>query len=213
MPTIINNRSTLETDPIRNFRFLVTFKPLNGSDATWLANAPKKVTVGFTSVSGLSVTTDSIPYREGGYNTTVHQIPGQSSFSPLTLQRGVVLGTKQHWDWMRQLFATIQGGSGNANQTTNFRCDIEIAVLSHPIAGSGGGNTNPATGRVGSSTSYDDHVAMRFQVYNAWPTSVAYSDLNAGDNAILVEQISLVHEGFDVKWAKDLSTSADAFNA
>ena len=211
MPTIINNRSTLETDPIRNFRFLVTFKPLNGSDATWLANAPKKVTVGFTSVSGLSVTTDSIPYREGGYNTTVHQIPGQSSFSPLTLQRGVVLGTKQHWDWMRQLFATIQGGSGNASQVTNFRCDIEIAVLSHPIAGSGGGNVVP--GNTGGSTSYDDHVAMRFQVYNAWPTSVAYSDLNAGDNAILVEQISLVHEGFDVNWAPDLKTSAKAFNA
>ena len=203
MPTIINNRSTLETDPIRNFRFLVTFKPLVTNDASWLPKGPQKVTVGFTSVSGLSVTTDSIPYREGGYNTTVHQIPGQSSFSPLTLQRGVVLGTKQHWDWMRQLFATIQGGSGNASQTTNFRCDIEIAVLSHPIAGSGGGNTS----------NYDDHVAMRFQVYNAWPTSVAYSDLNAGDNAILVEQISLVHEGFDVNWAPDLKTSAKPFNA
>jgi phage tail-like protein len=208
LPTIINNRSTLETDPIRNFRFLVTFKPLNSNDATWLANAPKKVTVGFTSVSGLSVTTDSIPYREGGYNTTVHQIPGQSSFSPLTLQRGVVLGTKQHWEWMRQLFATVQGGSKNPGQTTNFRVDIEIAVLSHPIPGSGGGNQ----GSTGGSTSYDDHVAMRFQVYNAWPTSVAYSDLNAGDNAILVEQISLVHEGFDVNWAPDLKTTAPDFN-
>jgi len=207
LATIINNRSTLETDPIRNFRFLVTFKPLNVPNATWLTNAPKKVTVGFTSVSGLSVTTDSIPYREGGYNTTVHQIPGQSSFSPLTLQRGVVLGTRQHWDWMRQLFATVQGGSGSADQTTNFRCDIEIAVLSHPIPGSGANSS-----RTGNSTSYDDHVAMRFQVYNAWPTSVAYSDLNAGDNAILVEQISLVHEGFDVNWAPDLKTAAPTFN-
>lgn len=207
MPTIINNRSTLETDPIRNFRFLVTFKPLVPANATWLTNAPKKVTVGFTSVSGLSVTTDSIPYREGGYNTTVHQIPGQTSFSPLTLQRGVVLGTKQHWDWMRQLFATVQGGSGSADQTTNFRCDIEVAVLSHPIPGSGSSG-----GRTGNSTSYDDHVAMRFQVYNAWPTSVAYSDLNAGDNGILVEQISLVHEGFDVNWAPDLKTPAKTFS-
>lgn len=206
MPTIINNRSTLETDPIRNFRFLVTFKPLNNSDATWLPAAGGKVTVGFTSVSGLSVTTDSIPYREGGYNTTVHQIPGQSSFSPLTLQRGVVLGTKQHWEWMRQLFATVQGGTGKASQKTNFRCDIEIAVLSHPIAGSGANNAT-----TGNSTSYDDHVAIRFLVYNAWVTSVAYSDLNAGDNAILVEQVSLVHEGFDVNWAPDLSTTAPQF--
>ena len=206
MATIINNRSTLETDPIRNFRFLVTFKPLNStnSGSNWLPPAGGKVTVGFTSVSGLSVTTDSIPYREGGYNTTVHQIPGQSSFAPLTLQRGVVLGTDQHWKWMRKLFATIQGGT-NRNSNENFRCDIEIAVLSHPIAGSGSNGTQAAT-------DYKDHVAMRFNVYNAWPTSVAYSDLNAGDNAIFVEQLSLVHEGFDVNWAADVNTSAAPFN-
>lgn len=206
-PTIINNRSTMETDPIRNFRFLVTFKPLNTGDATWLNNAPKKVVVGFTSVSGMAVTTDSIPYREGGYNTTVHQIPGQTTFAPLQLQRGVVLGTRQHWDWMRQLFSTVQGGSGRGTAATNFRCDIEIAVLSHPIAGSGGGTE--LTG-----ANYTDHVSMRFQVYNAWPTSVAYSDLNAGDNAIFVEQMTLVHEGFDVNWATDLTPggSAPAFS-
>ncbi|CAB4123849.1 Conserved hypothetical protein CHP02241 [uncultured Caudovirales phage] len=204
MATIINNRSTLETDPIRNFRFLVTFYPL-GNGGGWLKTAPSKVVVGFTSVSGLSVTTDSIPYREGGYNTTVHQIPGQTTFAPISLQRGVVLGTSQHWDWMRKLFATVQGG-GTAGQAENFRADIEIEVLSHPIPGSGGSNTQL------TSANYKDHVAMRFRVYNAWPTSVAYSDLNAGDNAIFVEQITLVHEGFDVNWAKDLTTSATPFN-
>lgn len=204
MATVINNRSTLETDPIRNFRFLVTFKPLNTADATWLPSGPSKVTVGFTSVSGLAVTTDSIPYREGGYNTTVHQIPGQTTFAPISLQRGVVLGTKQHWDWMRQLFSTVQGGTNRANQATNFRADVEIAVLSHPIAGSGGGNQE-LTG-----ANYTDHVSMRFQVYNCWPTNVAYSDLNAGDNAIFVEQMTLVHEGFDVSWATNLTSAGTA---
>jgi phage tail-like protein len=206
-PTIINNRSTLETDPIRNFRFLVTFKPLTGGAAgggSWLPKQTK-VTVGFTSVSGLSVNTDSIPYREGGYNTTVHQIPGQTTFSPITLQRGVVLGTSQHWDWMRKLFATVQAGT-TSTTGENFRCDIEIEVLTHPIAGSGGGNEELTT------ENYKDHVSARFQIYNAWPTSVAYSDLNAGDNALFVEQISLVHEGFDMKWGLDLTPSGSAAN-
>jgi phage tail-like protein len=203
MATIINNRSTLETDPIRNFRFLVTFKPIGGG--SWLANAPKNVTVGFTSVSGLSVTTDSIPYREGGYNTTVHQIPGQTTFAPITLQRGVVLGTSQHWDWMRKLFATVQGGT-NRTAGENFRSDIEIKVLSHPIPGSAGSENSTIAG----ASAGDDHVAMRFYVYNAWPTSVAYSDLNAGDNAIFVEQLTLVHEGFDVNWATDLTKANEA---
>ena len=211
MPTIINNRSTIETDPIRNFRFLVTFKPLGtGAGADWLATSKNNVTVGFTSVSGLSVQTDSIPYREGGYNTTVHQIPGQSSFAPLTLQRGVVLGTDQHWKWMRKLFATVQG-AGTNEQAENFRCDVEIAVLSHPVAGSGSQQGPGIQNTQLTGANYQDHVAMRFNVYNAWPTAVAYSDLNAGDNAIFVEQMSLVHEGFDVKWATDARTTAPKF--
>jgi phage tail-like protein len=198
MATIINNRSQLETDPLRNFRFLVTFQPQETSNAVTFST-----TVGFTSVSGLSVTTDSIPYREGGYNTTVHQIPGQTSFTPLTLQRGVVLGTSQNWNWMRQLFATVSSNGTTRAVSQNFRCDLEIAVLSHPIP-------NP-TGNVTPGVD-EDHVAMRFKVYNAWPTTVAYSDLNAGDNALYVEQMTLVHEGFDLNWASSLGESAARFD-
>ena len=202
MPTILNNRSSLLTDPIRNFRFLVTFQPHDVSNAnnSWYKESIK---LGFTSVSGLAVTTDSIPYREGGYNTTVHQIPGQTTFAPITLQRGVLLNTTQNWDWMRKLFATVQGGSSKAIGES-FRADLEVEVLSHPIAGSGSG------AGVGGGVASDDHVAMRFKVYNAWPTAVAYSDLNAGDNAIFVEQMTLVHEGFDIKWASDFTEKGTA---
>ena len=198
MPTIINNRSSLVTDPIRNFRYLVTFQP---QDTAFGVAFP--VTLGFTSVSGLSVTTDSIPYREGGYNTVVHQIPGQTTFTPLTLQRGVILNTHQNWDWMRQLFATVNSSGSTRSVSTNFRCDVSIQVLSHPIPSAGADVT-------ATNASSTDHTAMRFTVFNAWPTSVAYSDLNAGDNALFVEQMTLVHEGFDVTWAPDLSTSAAA---
>ena len=209
MPTIINNRSSLITDPLRNFRFLVTFKPLTDATGAPISTATsnlKSAKFGFTSVSGMAVTTDSIPYREGGYNTTVHQIPGQTTFAPITLQRGVILGTSQNWEWMKNLFATVQGGGSTRGRTENFRCDMEIAVLSHPI---------PATGENDNTPTASDHVAMRFNVYNAWPTSVAYSDLNAGDNALLVEQMTLVHEGFNVNWASDLqkANEAQAFEA
>ena len=199
---IVNSRSTLATDPVRNFRFLVTFQPLDTGNAT-LQNV--SVPIGFTSVSGLAVTTDSIPYREGGYNTTVHQIPGQTSFTPLTLQRGVVLGSKQNWDWMKQMFATVQAGGSTLPTSRNFRCDLEIAVLNHPIPSAG---ANVATG----VNTGEEEVAMRFKVYNAWPTTVAYSDLNAGDNALYVEQMTLVHEGFDLNWGT-VDTTTKTFSS
>ena len=208
MPTIINNRSSLQTDPLRNFRFLVTFKPI-GSTANPASSAiselSKAVSFGFTSVSGLAVTTDSIPYREGGYNTTVHQIPGQTTFAPVILQRGVILGSNQNWEWMRNLFATVSGGGSTRAASDNFRVDMEIAVLSHPV---------PSAGETPQDTpASSDHVAMRFNVYNAWPSSVAYSDLNAGDNALFVEQMTLVHEGFDVNWATALPATGKPNNA
>lgn len=197
MATVINNRSTLVTDPIRNFRFLVTFIPQDSTNTT--LSSLKTATFGFTSVSGMAVTTDSIPYREGGYNTTVHQIPGQTSFTPITLQRGVILNTHQNYDWMRNLFATVAANGTTRAVNQNFRCDLEIQVLSHPI---------PKAGPEDTSAEQSDHTAMRFHVYNCWPTSVAYSDLNAGDNALFVEQMTLVHEGFDVNWAPNLTTNA-----
>jgi phage tail-like protein len=183
---VYQNRSTLATDPIRNFRFLVSFA---ATDTTKADLGVATATLGFTSVSGLAVTTDSIPYREGGFNTTVHQIPGQTSFQPITLQNGVVIGKSQKWDWMRNMFATVQGGA-KRGLTEGFRCDLTIKVLAHPV---------PLLAAAEKAGTAD--VAMQFKVYNAWPTAVAYSDLNAGDNSLFVEQMTLVHEGFDASWA------------
>ncbi len=204
MSSSINQRGAITSDPIRNFRFLVKFLPLTASTLTF---AP---TIGFTSVSGLAISTESIPYREGGYNTTVHQIPGQTTFSPVTFQRGVTIGSNQNWNWMRRLFQTVAGGSQNFNQTDGFRTDVEIHVLNHPVPYSGGangfGNSQTETDAAG-----DDLVVAKFRLYNAWPTTVAYSDLNAGDNALFVEQMTLVHEGLDMKWASNDGNGAESF--
>jgi hypothetical protein len=51
---------------------------------------------------------------------------------------------------------------------------------------------------------------MRFKVYNAWITSLAYSNLDAGANSLMVEDMQLVHEGFDVTYAKGYKESEDA---
>lgn len=198
-----NNRNAgpLISDPLRNFRFLVRFYPY------WTSGAPENLDslgssalqFGFTSVSGLSVATEAIPYREGGMNTTLHQIPGQTTFSPITLSRGVHVGSQHAWLWMKRLFSVVGGGGGNSARN-NFRATVDIYVLSHPANRANddqnGGVNNAFLG------AQNDSIALGFRVYNAWIQSLAYSDLNAGDNAVLVEQMVLAHEGFRMAWPK-----------
>src|ERR1035437_1262504 len=113
----------ISTDPLRNFKFLVdinhpTIPSLGGTR------------MGFMSVSGLNITTEVIPYREGGMNTTTQKMPGQSDFAPITLSRGVIIGDSKMLDWMRQLF-TVQQGTGLNRSGLEFRSNMVINVLDH----------------------------------------------------------------------------------
>lgn len=193
-----NARGSQTTDPIRNFRFLVKFNPLTQSGGADDFK-PDNIKMGFTSITGLSMTTEPIPYREGGYNTTVHQIPGQTTFSPVTLQRGVVIGSRQHYDWTRMLFRALSGGSKLVANQSSFRANIQIDVLNHPVPYSTA--TGYGSDAMENTIAADDLVVARFNLYNTWPTSLQYSDLNAGDNALMVEAMTVVHEGMSMGWA------------
>jgi phage tail-like protein len=162
-------------------------------------------------VSGLSTATEAIPYREGGYNTTVHQLPGQTTFSPVTLQRGVHLGNDSAWRWMRLLFAVNAAKGPRPGPAKNFRASVRIDVLQHPVKMGEDEGANETLEADGTTNGFaeNDPVAVSFKLYNAWITSLAYSDLNAGDNALVVEQMTIVHEGFDMWWNNSLGTSVD----
>ena len=195
MPSsIINRFSTLATDPLRSFRFYAEFSKagLNNEDVmdTRITSSAAAATSsgvstgwvgGFTSISGLNITTQSIQYREGGYNTTVHQVPGMTTFSPITFQRGVLYGNDQAQTWMRGMFAAA-AGDGISTGSQTFRVNIKIYVMDHPNANASDANT----------------PKMGFDIRNAWITQLNYTDLNANDGAILFESMALVHEGLSV---------------
>ena len=190
--SIINRFSTLATDPLRSFRFYAEFNKV-GSDDTFTDKIQTSASAttssgqstgwvgGFSSISGLNITTQSIQYREGGYNTTVHQVPGMTTFSPITFQRGVLYGNDQAQAWMRGLFASV-AGDGLSVAGKSFRVNIKIYVMDHPNAGATNANT----------------PKMGFDIRNAWITQLNYTDLNANDGAILYESMALVHEGLSV---------------
>ena len=178
--------SSIATDPFRNFKFRVQ---VHHPGIRGFA------TLGFMAVSGLSITTEVIPYREGGMNTTTQKMPGQSDFAPLTMSRGLATGQGEMWNWMRQLFVVMQGTqSGRAGE--EFRHNVDIKVLDHPTAGRRRAK-----------------VKAWFRVFNAWPTSVSYSDLDAGANAIIVNQMTLAHEGFDTAVARNRNDDIKSWKA
>lgn len=187
---------TVRSDPIRNFKFQVQImKVMNATQSAGLARA------GFMSVSGLGVTTQEIPYREGGMNTTTHKLPGQSDFPPVQFQRGVFDkggAGNASWDWFKELFF-FQQGQGTGQVGNNFRTNVIVRVLDHPVTQGGPGSDGqgqPLDNQPGGITK------LAFKIYNAWPTTLQFSDLDAGGNAVMVEQMTLVHEGIQPLFAE-----------
>jgi phage tail-like protein len=196
--------SSIATDPLRSFRFNASFTAAAATGAPAGTGTLPKITDsnstnvpsvtgasagwvgGFTSVSGLNISTQAIPYREGGYNTTVHQIPGMTTFQPVQFSRGVLYGNDQALSWMRGMFAAAAGEGTNSVSAAspfglNFRVDVTITVNEHP-------NTSTTT----------DFPKMAFKIRNAWITGLNYTDLDATNGAILFETMTLTHEGLSV---------------
>lgn len=174
----IDSRATIASDPLRRFRFRAVFKPAKGT-------APfdpriNSFSGGFNQISGLGVTVNAIPYREGGYNTTEHKIPGQATFSDVQFGRGALYGNDGAITWMRGLFAAASGDGIALSQTNGggFRCNVAIYLMDHPNAA---GKTNVPR--------------MGFFIHNAWITNLNYSGFEAGSNDVMMEGMTLTHEG------------------
>lgn len=182
-PTPIRAKPS-DRDPLRNFKFRVQFVNVGDSVLNGLL-----ADTGFISVSGIGIQTDMIPYREGGDNTITRKLPGQSDVGPLTLVGGVFLSPlNPQMEWFKQIFA-VQWGKGNAAFNDDFRCDIIVNVLKHPV-------TKFSSGGIGDPNSQAS-AGMAVKFYNCWPGGIQYNDLNAGDNSIMITSMVVHHEGFD----------------
>jgi phage tail-like protein len=73
--------------PLAGFRFKVEIKGV--------------VQAHFSSVSGLSVETEVVPFQQGGNNSFVHQLKGQTKYSNIVLKRGVT-DSAEFFEWIRK---------------------------------------------------------------------------------------------------------------
>lgn len=208
----------LDTDPLRNFKFnvfigLQDFGSINVSGQSYTQQ--NWLRLGFMNVSGLGMAIEPLTYREGGDNLTVRKLPGQGDFNPVTLSRGLFPSDPDNWAWMNLIFSAIYGGGPIANgasatQGPDFRTVMHINVLEHPNttpnALTGGNSGTPSSASYGSpATSFNNQsiIKMSFKLYSAWIGSIAFSDMDAGGNAVGVEQLTINYEGFDVNYGFD----------
>ena len=142
---------------------------------------------------------------------------GQSDFAPVSFARGAfnaTEGNKQDalWKWQKFMHAWVGGGvSGGAGLATgdgDYRCDVIVKVYDHPHTASGvlryaydGGETASGAAIVPGNCKF------QFKLHNCWPGAYALTDLNAGDNGIMIQSMTLHHEGFYIDWtgAEDLA--------
>jgi len=187
-------RSTT-TDPIRNFKFQVTINATGGL-ATYTTGLGS---IGFAAMSGLSVNNEMVGYREGGMNTHPHKFIGQSDFAPVTFSRGVFSKQDQLYKWQQFLHSWNQASGGSTSGANDYRCDILVKVFDHPVSSgsySTPGDVNGNSGSVGDAR-------FGFKLFNCFPGTYSLNDLNAGDSGIMVQQMTLNHEGFVIAWNKE----------
>lgn len=182
-------------DPVRSFKFNVQAVGLG--DGLIFAN------MGFMSIDGLAMNTDMVPYREGGFNTTPHKLPGQTDFAPLTMSSGVFYSKPNMWNLAKKMFSVQHGGGTleflEQGKISQYRYTLVVRVYAHPV-------TNGAAS-MSDNSNYAGSV-LAFKFINCWTASVGFSGLNAQDNNILIHQMTVHHEGFDVFFGHDPSRTA-----
>ena len=132
-----------------------------------------KVVAGVSKVTGLKRTTEVIEHRGGGEQSSTHKAPGRTKYEDITLERGVT-HDKAFEQWANKVW-NYGAGLGTQVSLKDFRKDIIIQLRNE--AG---------------------QVVMAYKVYRCWVSEFqAQADLDANANAVVIQSIKLVNEGWE----------------
>lgn len=149
-------------DPYKTYKFRVLWD--------------NKPVLGVHKVSQLKRTTNAIPHRSGGENSTDHKSPGRTTYDAVTLERGITHDLEfEAWANKVHPFA-----GDVAMDLVAYKKELSLEVMNEK-----------------------GHVALRYFLHGCWVsdfTSVPALDANA--NAIAVESIKIEIDG----WERDPDT-------
>lgn len=150
-------------DPYKNYKFRVKWDG--------------KTVLGVSKVGALKRTTQVVPYRSGGENSSDHKSPGRTSYDGLTLERGITHDLEfEAWADKVHPYA-----GDTAMDLANYKKELVLEVLNEK-----------------------GHVALRYFLHDCWVSEfTAVPALDANANAIAVEMIKIEMNG----WERDKSTA------
>ncbi len=128
---------------------------------------PGFASAGFSRVSGLNDETEVVEYREGIDGSTMRKLTGLTTYEDIVLEKGKSLNEDfQIW--------------------RNMVHEVETRGL--PDSGSRRNMTVQLLDRTGA-------VVKQWAVKNAWPTKLEHGDLDASSSDVLLETLTIAHEG------------------
>jgi len=133
-----------------------------------------KYVAGVSKVSGLTRTTQVVNHREGGSPGVARRSPGQTEYSPITLERGVTHDLEFE-QWVNKVW-TLGNSVGKEVSLIDFRKDIIIELY------------NDAGQKV-----------LAYKIFRCWVSEyTAMPDLDASANAVAIQSITLQNEGWEL---------------
>jgi len=146
-------------DPYKSFKFRIRWEG--------------RYVAAVSRCSALRRTTEAVRFREGGDPSIQRASPGQTSYEPVTLDRGVTQDLEFE-RWARQVW-NFGAGLGMEVALRDFRRNITIEFYNE--AG---------------------QLALAYNVYRCWPSSyTALPDLDAGSSAVAIQSLVLQNEGWE----------------
>ena len=139
---------------------------------------------GFNMCSVPEATVEAVEYKEGTYIYTRKQ-PGNTTFSDITLSRGVAITDSAFWTWIKQV---IEGAG-------EYRQDIRIKHYHREEALPGSGDVGVNLTAIPTST----EAARTYEVFNAFPARHKVAgDLDATASEISIMEMDLSYEYFNL---------------
>jgi phage tail-like protein len=93
-------------DPLPCYNFYITLLDSSNVVGTVISAVVNFAVAGFSECNGLDASIEMFDYKEGGQNGFVHKFATRTSYSNITLKRGVVYQNDDLWKWH---FSWVQG--------------------------------------------------------------------------------------------------------